>query len=877
MSSDTDHGGAPGLDALLAQREWLSRLARSLVADPGTADDLVQRTWIRFLQSPPRSGSALRSWLRAVLRNEARQTWRAAARRTAHESIAREPAPVDPPDAVVARVEEQRRVAAAVMELEEPYRTTVLLVFYEGLAPSEIAARTGVPAETVRTRTRRALAKLRQCLDGAHGGGGAAWGLALLPLAGMTRSELVSVLAAGASPAALAGGAAVGGAKKSAAIAFVALVAGVLGTLGVQAVTAPDAGDTEIAAGRRPPAARGGTAASRDTRDGPPPRAAPPADAGPPAAAGAADPRRPEVADAAPALDAPPGEIVGRVLLADGTPLAGVTIAATRLRPPSDGVTWTEGGAAPDPAASAERIRAATQRAEREEADTLWTRTDDTGAYRFSGLPDAFHRLCASRESFRIFPVDSRGPWRTLPGRSYDFRAEALAALEADVQSGDGAAVQQARLRLVGAAFGGEVSRAWTRGGGPVWATPGTYTVTAVAGDRDELGSSAVLVTLTAGAPAAQVTLRLRPRSVLEGRVRPPDGLRLGPGTLKLRRLGAGESPDDAALAASKHREWLSPTASAAYSFPDLEPGTWHVGLSLHPDEAIVGSDVVRIGEGAVVADLRIPGPRPDRWFALRAEDEDGSPLLDPQVQVHLRTGSSSHGFPLPAMTDADGTLWLPRRTSEHDLDDCYECRIIVTSRELGTKSVLRTSRNADRVVVRFGARGRLTVTLPPGLPDELRAALRVSLVPREAGATTSGFERSEAQDGAWRSSPLEPGEYSVDVSVLDGRRRWKVHSFDVTQSAADQSVAMTLPALHRVTLHLPGRARATSVSLHRGGSREHPWPQAESGRDGAAVFRWLPAGQYEVRVSGERVAVPPVIEVRADTEFTVPAGERAR
>jgi hypothetical protein len=56
------------------------------------------------------------------------------------------------------------------------------LRYFDDLPPREIAARLGVPVETVRTRTRRALARLRDELDCRHGGDRAAWGVALAPL-----------------------------------------------------------------------------------------------------------------------------------------------------------------------------------------------------------------------------------------------------------------------------------------------------------------------------------------------------------------------------------------------------------------------------------------------------------------------------------------------------------------------------------------------------------------------------------------------------------------------------------------------------------------------------------------------------------------------
>src|SRR6185503_16110462 len=73
-------------------------------------------------------------------------------------------------DALAARADAEQIVIRAVLALDEPYRSVVLLRFFEDLPPRRIAERLGVPVETVRTRLRRALAKLREDLDGRVGG-----------------------------------------------------------------------------------------------------------------------------------------------------------------------------------------------------------------------------------------------------------------------------------------------------------------------------------------------------------------------------------------------------------------------------------------------------------------------------------------------------------------------------------------------------------------------------------------------------------------------------------------------------------------------------------------------------------------------------------
>jgi len=170
------------LEELLAQRAWVRRVARALVLDDSRADDLEQEAWVGALRGV-KPGSP-RAWLGTVLRRAASNMRRAEGRRTAHEAAVPPPAPLPSPEEMVERAEVVERVSKAVRGLAEPYRTAVLLRFFEDIEPAVIAQRQGVPVETVRTRLKRALALLRERLDREAGGDQEAWMAALLPLAG---------------------------------------------------------------------------------------------------------------------------------------------------------------------------------------------------------------------------------------------------------------------------------------------------------------------------------------------------------------------------------------------------------------------------------------------------------------------------------------------------------------------------------------------------------------------------------------------------------------------------------------------------------------------------------------------------------------------
>ncbi|MGH2897726.1 MAG: sigma-70 family RNA polymerase sigma factor, partial [Solirubrobacteraceae bacterium] len=67
--------------------------------------------------------------------------------------------------------EDSQRVRSALRGLTDAERCVVMLAYFEGLSQSEIAARIGEPLGTVKTRTRRALLRLRGLLVGGDDGG----------------------------------------------------------------------------------------------------------------------------------------------------------------------------------------------------------------------------------------------------------------------------------------------------------------------------------------------------------------------------------------------------------------------------------------------------------------------------------------------------------------------------------------------------------------------------------------------------------------------------------------------------------------------------------------------------------------------------------
>lgn len=142
-------------------------LARRRLSDPGRAEDATQEAFAAIWRSAsrydPRRGAGA-PWLYTVARN------------AVIDGVRRRPDPLEEPPDVASdeagpetRVEQSWiawRVHRALATLPDHERRLVELAYWSGLSQSEIAERLELPLGTVKTRTRSALARLADVLEG---------------------------------------------------------------------------------------------------------------------------------------------------------------------------------------------------------------------------------------------------------------------------------------------------------------------------------------------------------------------------------------------------------------------------------------------------------------------------------------------------------------------------------------------------------------------------------------------------------------------------------------------------------------------------------------------------------------------------------------
>jgi RNA polymerase sigma-70 factor, ECF subfamily len=166
------------LDRLIEQ--YQHRLLRYLIYLSGNrelAEDLFQETWIRVLERGHQYDGRheFSTWLYAVARNLTIDYLRKKHPLSLDGLMDdEEHAPLEPADTrpmaweVVQQHEQAERIAAALVSIPAEYREAVVLRFQEELALDEIAAVTGAPLGTVKSRLYRGLNMLILRLKGAQ-------------------------------------------------------------------------------------------------------------------------------------------------------------------------------------------------------------------------------------------------------------------------------------------------------------------------------------------------------------------------------------------------------------------------------------------------------------------------------------------------------------------------------------------------------------------------------------------------------------------------------------------------------------------------------------------------------------------------------------
>jgi RNA polymerase sigma-70 factor (ECF subfamily) len=151
-------------------RQPLYRYLFHAVGERASADDLYQDVWSRIIDARMRfqKGHGFKRYAFRIAHNRLVDHWRALERQGKSSEVDEQslPAPVEQqPDSARELDEQAGQLREALMQLSTEQREAFLLQQEAGLSLADIAERSGVGRETVKSRLRYAVKRLRGLLS----------------------------------------------------------------------------------------------------------------------------------------------------------------------------------------------------------------------------------------------------------------------------------------------------------------------------------------------------------------------------------------------------------------------------------------------------------------------------------------------------------------------------------------------------------------------------------------------------------------------------------------------------------------------------------------------------------------------------------------
>ncbi len=546
------------------------------------------------------------------------------------------------------------------------------------------------------------------------------------------------------------------------------------------------------------------------------------------------------------------GVITGTILTDEGAPLAGVEVSAVpssmpddlqRGRPPNDGDD-------PDVATS---VRWYVEMLRWRKLARVATSTGADGRYRVEGLLDAPQGVRAKLEGW-TFRANTQNTWKVRPGETVDFVASRSWSLRLDLRLPNGTQPRSATVTY--RTGSGSSGMGWSPER-PTWdVAPGSYEITAAAGDAQEFQSKPVTVTVPPEGPAPEVRIDLEGHPVLQGRIVWPPGERVSSARVRIVRIPAGKAADPALLASSGQDRTVY--NGDAFTFADLPPGRYLVGVTRGWSGPPAATQEVEVGNGITDVDVKVPSLAPGEYVPVRILDPDGKPVSNVQITAGYRSKNRSGSSGAIAIDRPGGEKWVLTGVDDPDVEKDARYWIAVSSPAYGTKTVEYQPGATAAAEVRFEEPGKVDVEITGLAGTSYDGRARAHLGPAPGGDVQRVMSISipdPGPDGRVTLSGIQPGDYELVLSLSYGRGSSStIASKPLTVHSGPNRVSIAMPALYEVTID--GLDRNAYVRPKEGNQGAF---RSLEGMDGRAVVDGLPAGTYTVQSGAKK------------SDFTVP------
>ncbi len=573
------------------------------------------------------------------------------------------------------------------------------------------------------------------------------------------------------------------------------------------------------------------------------------------------------------------GEIVGRVTDTMGLPLAGTVVQAIKTRNAVKNYASSGGGASGGGGGDALPSEIAATLAEGQLREIIQAHesmrevtTGADGRYELVGLEDCGWNLKAYRKGYDCRSVAGLAI-SVQPGMEVNFVGEPVSRIRVSVLRPDGEGVPQASLQIrPGPGIGaGAVSHEWSPENPMLSLGEGTWEVRAVAepmgtrwfygsGKMTAFASEPEIIHMPPAASNQTLQLRLASRVGIAGTVRITDQ-RILPKMLyaKLAPCVEGEEPDLEALKESRTKHTI--IGGRGFSFPDLAPGRYVVGVSLGWGSQIVAHEVVDV-TGPTEVELEVAELDLSRYLLVRATGPQGRVLREVSYRVDT-SAKTSMGRGARA-TVVRSTLGGELIELPYDVQGMGSYKLIV-EHELFASEAVTVAASSREVSVQLEAPASLTVTLT-GVSGDAIAGLSVSI---DGGGTEPYLPRSgggsPGPDGRVELKGLSTGEQLVAVHLRPrgtGVRFGSIRlgEWNTLLQAGPNELQIAVPATYEVSVQAPDEEPGERLILMAQRTGDSPTSigaiSGTLGAGGTATLRGLPAGSYRVKAGKSRGVV---------------------
>ena len=602
-----------------------------------------------------------------------------------------------------------------------------------------------------------------------------------------------------------------------------------------------------------------------------------------------------------------PGVIRGRVMDTEGRPIASVLVRATRRMERGNSASDpSKVGVVPQDLSLERHLRDAAKEYAAGRSRSFEATSNASGEFALKGLQEGRYSISPYAEGYLLKNKAGRAGYiEARTGEEIELFGEAILDVLVSVRLADGTEVKNAIVRCSdhpiasgddwsqGLFGSGRNEFTWSPDSPRLRLPAKTVYLKAFADpssndpsldtNKVDFRSESVEVVLEPGTNPPTVTLSLEGRPGIRGRViYPAERLRDSTPQVHLLAIPPGGDVNLEVLAEADPSVRLWRGSQHSFSFLDILPGRYAVGINRDWNAPIVVHEVIDVGADIVECELRLPPPDLDQFIQVTVLRPDGGMANQVSFGFTHRSGgsSSSQSGGSPMRTQEGVYLYsVPVNSNNaYYVEPSAEDEFLISVRAEGYSEMEALLSPGQRdLTIQFTEEAFLDVVVHGIAGTGLEGRLEIFMRPTLGGG--GGTSRSSAGEDVSPNGEAHLEGLAVQRYRLTLRTQWRhtspgnyqrgtdLMTTDVDLQPGANLIEITAPPVYTLEVLLEGTSEIRNISLTRvspetGEVMESIAAQNTDER-GLALFDQLPAGHYRVEAQGTESLEP----------FSVPCG----